>query len=110
MKIILFLAMLAFPFLAMGQTISGKVTNFDGTPLKGVKVMATGTTQGTLTDANGMYALKVLNGGGISELVFTAREFKKPMKIEVENGIMSDTKLNVTMHKKKKKRSFVMSN
>lgn len=110
MKIILFIAMLAFPYLAMGQTISGTVTNLEGQPLKGVKVVAEGTTQGTMTDFDGTYSLKVLNGGNISKLIFTTRDYKKPMKIKLANGIVTDTQLYVIMDKKKRKRSFVMTN
>lgn len=110
MKIILFAALLAFPFLAMGQTISGKVSSADGMPMKGVKVVAEGTTQGTVTDAQGAYTLKVRDGAGIEVLLFTSRDLKKPMKVKLANGVMSDMQIFVTMDKKKKKRNVVMTN
>lgn len=110
MKLILFVALLAFPFLAMGQTVTGKVTTTDGMPLKGVKVVAEGTTQGTVTDAQGAYSLKVRDGAAVSVLVYTSKDYKKPMEVKLPNGIMSDTQIYVTMDKKKKKRNVVISN
>jgi TonB-linked SusC/RagA family outer membrane protein len=40
-----------------GLTISGKVTDTSGNPLPGVTVVMKGTTQGTVTDANGEYSI-----------------------------------------------------
>lgn len=110
MKIILFAALLAFPFLAMGQTVSGKVSSADGMPLKGVKVVAEGTTQGTMTDAQGAYTLKVRDGAGISVIVFTSKDYKKPMEVKLPSGVMTDTQIYITMDKKKKKRNIVITN
>ncbi|RIH67018.1 SusC/RagA family TonB-linked outer membrane protein [Mariniphaga sediminis] len=39
------------------KTVSGKVTDSDGQPLPGVTVVVKGTTQGTVTDANGSYSI-----------------------------------------------------
>ena len=39
------------------KSISGKVTDSSGLPLPGVTVVVKGTTQGTITDADGKYAL-----------------------------------------------------
>ncbi|RIH65517.1 SusC/RagA family TonB-linked outer membrane protein [Mariniphaga sediminis] len=45
--------------LVTGQqrSVSGKVTDFDGQPLPGVTVVVKGTTQGTVTNANGEYSM-----------------------------------------------------
>src|SRR5690349_22499936 len=44
--------------LAQSRTISGKVTSSeDGSVLPGVNVVIKGTTQGTVTDADGNYTL-----------------------------------------------------
>jgi len=40
-----------------GKTVTGTVTEDDGTPLAGVTVIIRGTTQGTLTDIEGKYSL-----------------------------------------------------
>jgi TonB-linked SusC/RagA family outer membrane protein len=46
------------------KSISGKVTDALGGPLPGVSVIIKGTTQGTITDANGNYSLEnVLSDG-----------------------------------------------
>ncbi|MGC9342577.1 MAG: SusC/RagA family TonB-linked outer membrane protein [Bacteroidales bacterium] len=39
------------------QTVSGKVTDSSGSPLPGVTVVVKGTTQGTVTNADGEYSL-----------------------------------------------------
>jgi len=39
--------------------ITGTVTGKDGTPLPGVNVVITGTTQGTMTDIAGKYSIDV---------------------------------------------------
>ncbi|WP_372776060.1 SusC/RagA family TonB-linked outer membrane protein [Mangrovibacterium sp.] len=44
---------------AQRQNISGKVTDSTGEALPGVTVVLKGTTQGTLTDANGNYSFQV---------------------------------------------------
>ena len=39
------------------RTVTGKVTDQNGEPLPGATVMVKGTTQGTITDAEGNYSL-----------------------------------------------------
>ncbi|HHJ10829.1 MAG TPA: SusC/RagA family TonB-linked outer membrane protein, partial [Bacteroidetes bacterium] len=41
------------------MTVSGTVTDEQGKPLPGVNIIIKGTTQGTITDANGKYTLSV---------------------------------------------------
>ncbi|MCB9283452.1 MAG: carboxypeptidase-like regulatory domain-containing protein [Lewinellaceae bacterium] len=110
MKTILFAILLAFPMLGFGQTIFGTVTDAAGMPMKGVKVVAQGTTNGTLTDEKGTYSLKVPNGAAVTAIVFTYKEYKKPLEVKMKTGLMTDTRLFVTMDKKKKKRKFVLAN
>ncbi|HEY0108458.1 MAG TPA: hypothetical protein VGB67_02455, partial [Fibrella sp.] len=43
----------SFPMLAQDQTITGTVTEVDGSPLPGVTVALKGTTRGANTDAAG---------------------------------------------------------
>lgn len=55
---------------AQERTVSGRVTSAeDGTALPGVNIVLKGTTNGTVTDADGNYSLKVQGSGGI--LVFS---------------------------------------
>jgi len=50
----------SFESMGQGRTISGKVTSADdGSSLPGVNVIVKGTTEGTVTDANGRYSLSV---------------------------------------------------
>ncbi len=55
---------------AQERTVSGKVTSLeDGSPLPGVNVVIKGTTNGTVTDADGNYKLNLPSSGGA--LVFS---------------------------------------
>ena len=47
--------------------IKGKVTSNDNLPLAGVSVRVSGSTAGTLTDANGVYSLRVPENAGTLE-------------------------------------------
>ena len=44
---------------AQNQTLTGKITDSNGTPLPGVSVLVKGTSQGATTDADGTYRLAV---------------------------------------------------
>jgi TonB-dependent starch-binding outer membrane protein SusC len=69
-KFVLTIFVLAVALFAFGQErkISGKVTSTeDGTPLPGVSVVLKGTATGTVTDADGVYALSIpANGGSLT--------------------------------------------
>src|SRR5690606_29282864 len=51
------------------QSVQGIVTDEKGLPIPGVSVRVKGTTVGTVTDANGLYALESVNENAI--LVFS---------------------------------------
>lgn len=63
------------------KTITGVVSEADGETLPGVSVSIKGTTQGTITNADGEYTLSAESG---SVLVFTYMG-KKPVEIAVGN-------------------------
>lgn len=46
-------------------TVTGKVTDASGAPLPGVTVVIKGTTQGTITDADGNYSIQNVPGNGV---------------------------------------------
>ncbi|MDX9882606.1 MAG: SusC/RagA family TonB-linked outer membrane protein [Prolixibacteraceae bacterium] len=71
-------------------TVSGKVTDSSGVPLPGVTVVVKGTTQGTITDSDGNYALA--NVSGNATLVFSFVGMK-PQEIPV----MGKSLITVTM-------------
>lgn len=64
----LFLALMVQITFAQEKTVTGNVTDQSGLPLPGVNVVVKGTTQGTQTDFDGNYAIKVSVG---QSLVFT---------------------------------------
>lgn len=72
------------------KQITGKVTDKDGQPLPGVTVVVKGTTQGTVTNADGEYLL--MNVAGDATLVFS---FVGMQTQEVAAG--DQTNINVTM-------------
>ncbi|MBS1680371.1 MAG: SusC/RagA family TonB-linked outer membrane protein [Bacteroidetes bacterium] len=68
-KIVFILLLLASTVWAQDRTVSGRVTAEDGSSLPGVNVLLKGTTNGTVTDANGDFKMSVPSSGGI--LVFS---------------------------------------
>lgn len=72
------------------QTVSGKVTDSGGSPLPGVTVVVQGTTQGTITDADGNYTLS--NVFDEATLVFSFVGMKSQ-----EIPVAGKTTVNVTM-------------
>jgi TonB-linked SusC/RagA family outer membrane protein len=73
------------------KQITGTVTLTDGTPLPGVNVVVTGTTQGTMTDMAGKYSIGVPQGAKTLTFSFTGME---PQEITI--GTL--TQINVTMN------------
>ena len=57
---------LAAPALAQQKTVTGKVTNEQQEPMPGVQVVIKGTTQGTLTSADGNYSIRVSVGQALT--------------------------------------------
>ncbi len=65
-----FALVFALSLWAQERTITGKVASQeDGTPLPGVNVVVKGTTNGTVTDADGNFSLSIPNSG--ASLVFS---------------------------------------
>jgi len=71
--------------------ITGTVTGKDGSPIPGVNVVVTGTTQGTLTDFTGKYSIEVPQGSKSLTFSFIGME---PQEINI--GTL--TQINVTMN------------
>ena len=72
------------------QKITGTVTDKSGTPLPGVNVVVTGTTQGTLTDIAGKYSIDLPQGAKSLTFSFIGMESQ-------EISIGTSTLVNVTM-------------
>lgn len=71
-------------------TVTGKVTDQDGQPLPGTTVMIKGTTQGTITDADGNYSLSDVPADATLVFSFVGMETRE---IKVENR----SKIDVTL-------------
>ncbi len=72
------------------QKISGKVTDKSGTSLPGVSVLVKGTTNGTITDANGNYTLSNINGKATLQFSFVG------MKTQ-EIAVTGQSNINVAL-------------
>ncbi len=73
-KILLFIAPVILIMLAFrpinSHTVTGTITDGSGSPVSGVSISAKGTTNGTMSDAKGVYRITVSNASGT--LVFSA--------------------------------------
>jgi uncharacterized protein YuzE len=70
-KIFLFIALIISVLVnAQGRAISGKITDNSGSAIAGVNVSTKGTLQGTTSDLNGKYSIKVNAKGAILQFAF----------------------------------------
>ena len=79
-------------FALQGILISGRVTDADGEPLLGVNVMLKGSTQGTITNDNGIYSINVPNENAIllfSFIGYVSQEIAVNNR-QIINVIMND--------------------
>lgn len=75
---------------AQEKTIIGKITSFDGVGIRGAVIQEKGTSNSTVTDVNGTYAIRVGNPNAV--LVFTYVGFATQ---EIQVG--KDANINVIM-------------
>lgn len=94
MRKVLLLTAMCFALLGNAlaqQMVTGTVTSqADGMSLPGVNVTEKGTTNGTITDSDGKYSLKVASGK--STLIFSFIGMKT-----IEIGLNNQTKLSIAM-------------
>lgn len=70
-KILLFITLIISVLAnAQKRTILGKITDNSGSAVAGVNVLIKGTSQGTTSDLNGKYSIKVSNKGAILQFTF----------------------------------------
>jgi TonB-linked SusC/RagA family outer membrane protein len=67
--------------------VTGKVTDSSGTPLPGVSVVVKGTTNGTITDANGKYSVGNVDENGVLQFSFVGM---KMQEIKVDGKTIVD--------------------
>lgn len=89
MKKILLLLLCNISFLYAQKDISGKVTDGKGNSLPGVNILEKGTQNGTITDSDGLYKLKVADAATI---VFSYVGYNS-----VERSAADVTEINVTL-------------
>ncbi|WP_170062870.1 SusC/RagA family TonB-linked outer membrane protein [Polaribacter butkevichii] len=87
----LFLMVCNLSVKAQQRTVTGTVIANNGDPVPGVSVMQKGTKNGTATDFDGNYSIKLL-GSGSKVLVFASLGFK-----DKEVAIGNRTKINITI-------------
>ena len=76
--------------LQQQKTVSGKVTDTSGSPLPGVTLVIKGTTQGTITNANGEYSLSDIPAGATLQFSFVGMRTQ-------EIAVDGQTEINVVM-------------
>ena len=80
---------------AQSIIVTGKVTDASGEPLPGVGVLIKGTTQGTATDANGVYSLQLSNENAVlvfSFIGFVTQEIAAGNKRTINVTLVEDTR------------------
>src|SRR6266705_1154644 len=90
-RIVVLLMLFTSMAWAQTRTVSGKVTSAeDGTSLPGVNVVVKGTSNGTTTNAEGIYNLSISDGG--TTLVFSFIGYKS-QEIEIGDKTTIDASL-----------------
>lgn len=92
------------------RTVSGKITDSQGEALIGVNVLEVGTSNGTITDIDGMYSLEVKEGASLqfSLIGYTSQTLavgaQSTIDITLEEGVQLDevvvTALGIEREKK----------
>ncbi|HEY2379237.1 MAG TPA: SusC/RagA family TonB-linked outer membrane protein [Gemmatimonadaceae bacterium] len=75
----LFALMLGRPAFGQQVSVSGKVTNTSGLPLRGVAVQVQGTTTRATTDANGRYTVAAASNGILDFTLLGQRSVQVPV-------------------------------
>lgn len=96
-RVSLVMALLLFGFwgFAQDRTLSGTVTDAnDGTTLPGATIMEKGTTNGTITDMDGNYTLKLTGSNPVITISFVGFETRE---VEVGEQTTIDVSLDMAM-------------
>ncbi|MDP2335781.1 MAG: TonB-dependent receptor [Bacteroidota bacterium] len=80
----------AIPVSENIQKITGKITDSSGSPLPGVSVVVKGTTNGTITDTNGIYSLSNIPENATLQFSFVGM---KMQEIKVEGKATVNVKM-----------------
>jgi TonB-linked SusC/RagA family outer membrane protein len=93
--LLLFASALTASVWAQERVVSGRVTSQDdGSAMPGVNVVLKGTTNGTVTDADGNYKLSVPTSGGtlvFSFIGFASQEVEIGQRSTIDLGLVSDS-------------------
>ena len=68
-----FLLSVSMSLLAQ-QTVSGKIIDSDGEPMIGVNILEVGTSNGTITDFDGLYSITVAGPTAVLDISYTGYE------------------------------------
>ncbi|SHH93630.1 TonB-linked outer membrane protein, SusC/RagA family [Chryseolinea serpens] len=118
--LICFTAVFAFAFSesqAQERTVTGRVTSKeDGSGLPGVNVVIKGTTNGTVTDANGNYSLSVPGPDAVITFTFiglltqeTALAGRSSVDVQMEQDVTQLTEIVVVGYGTQDKRTLTSS-
>jgi TonB-linked SusC/RagA family outer membrane protein len=87
---LVFMTLAAFAF-AQDRVVSGTVKDESGSPMPGVNVIVSGTTNGTVSDVSGKYSLSVGTG---AKLLFSFIGYNS-QEVEVGNSTVVDVSMQV---------------
>ncbi len=78
--------------MAQDRSVTGKITDANGTPMPGVSVLVKGTNKGTTTDADGSYKIAVTDGAKIvvSYVGFSSQELAVGNRSSINIAMMDD--------------------
>lgn len=91
-KFFVFLFLSGMSLTSFAQTISGTITDADGMELIGASILQKGTGNGTVTDLEGNYSLKLTESEGENILVFSYTGYES-----VEENVGTRNVINVTL-------------
>src|SRR5438552_7596809 len=99
---------------AQSVTVSGKVTSEDGQSIPGASILEKGTTNGTISDQNGQYSLRVSSAN--AALVFSFIGYKSievpvngraAVDVSMQPDVTSLTEVVVTGYASERKQDLV---
>ncbi|MCK9206206.1 MAG: TonB-dependent receptor [Salinivirgaceae bacterium] len=88
-----FLTLFSFSVTAQEKQITGKVTDSEGVGIPGVSVLIVGTSQGTITDLDGVYKISAITGVlRFSFIGYVPQEINVTGKTQIDVVLEIDTK------------------
>jgi len=89
LSLLLFMVLFVVGIASSQRTVTGTVTDVSGTPLIGASVLVKGSTQGTITDLDGMFSLNVEQDAQTLNVSYTGYEEQEINVFGIDNVAIS---------------------